>query len=415
MKNLKIEKWDTGIRYRNTSNGTITDNNAISNTIGITLEDSNNSIIKNNIVKSNKIGMQLSSSAENTIYNNLFDNTNNLNFVDLIHSNKWNSSNTSGLNIVNGTFIGGNFWATPSNNGFSQVCKDSNIDGICDSNYQLKPENFDYLPLTIVKLNQPTPAPTSTSTSTSTPTPTSTQVTPAIPLKVMIISEPGSIMSGQTSVITVSVTGSNDEAISNANVTLTPAKGGEFNPSSGQTNLFGQYTSTFKAYSEGNISVRALVKKEGFEESSGEVIISISPKVIAQTPALIPVAAREEGDFSWLWATLIILFIVISLGAILHMRKNKAAEKIEEANFCMYCKTPIPPGTEFCPHCGRKQEEKKRFCTNCGTPMPIASERCNKCGRAPSSGTDVKTCKNCGEVIPIVANFCNECGAGQPE
>lgn len=419
VKNLKIEKWDTGISYRNTSNGTITDNKAVSNTVGITLENSNNNILKNNIVKSNNIGMQLISSAENTVYNNLFNNTNNFNFVYTIHSNKWNISNASELNILNGTFLGGNFWATPSSTGFSQICKDSNIDSLCDSNFQLNPENFDYLPLTTVKSNliTPAPAPTSTHTSTSTPpstptsTPTSPQVTPAVQLKIMIISEPGSIMSGQTSVITVSVTGSNDEYISNASVTLTQAKGGELNPSSGQTNLFGEFTSTFKAYSEGNISVKALVKKEGFKESSGEVGISIS----ARTPAQTSEAAQYDGTISWLWAALILLIIAISSGTILYMRKNKAKKKIEETYLCIYCKAPISLGTEFCPHCGRRQEEKKRYCTNCGAPMTLAPERCHKCGRTPSSGTDVKTCKNCGEVIPIVANFCSECRAGQPE
>jgi hypothetical protein len=49
---------------------------------------------------------------------------------------------------VGGSYLGGNFWAQPDGNGFSQKCKDSEPDGICDMPYEINSNNIDYLPLT---------------------------------------------------------------------------------------------------------------------------------------------------------------------------------------------------------------------------------------------------------------------------
>ncbi|WMW24959.1 NosD domain-containing protein [Methanolobus sediminis] len=53
-------------------------------------------------------------------------------------------------NIVGGPYLGGNYWATPDNNGFSQTNADTDEDGFCDSplnKYELAVSNIDYLPL----------------------------------------------------------------------------------------------------------------------------------------------------------------------------------------------------------------------------------------------------------------------------
>ena len=61
--------------------------------------------------------------------------------------NTWNTTRQSGINIIGGSFLGGNFWANPDGTGFSQTCKDVNGDGICDKSYILDANNIDYLPL----------------------------------------------------------------------------------------------------------------------------------------------------------------------------------------------------------------------------------------------------------------------------
>jgi len=82
------------------------------------------------------------------ITNNHFNNTVNVNApegTDCV----FNITKTIGKNIVGGTCIGGNYWATPSGNGFSQTHCDSNGDGFADEPYKLEgcENSVDYLPL----------------------------------------------------------------------------------------------------------------------------------------------------------------------------------------------------------------------------------------------------------------------------
>ncbi|MEQ9729192.1 MAG: NosD domain-containing protein [Candidatus Methanoperedens sp.] len=148
-------------------NNTLNENNAGFNTIGILIEKSsisntlignnvsnnlngifltNNNILTSNIVSNNN-NRGISLGSGNLIYNNYFNNSNNSDIVDGTGSNTWNITKTAGTNIVDGPYLGGNFWANPNGTGFSQTCKDSNSDGICDSLYVLDVNNIDYFPL----------------------------------------------------------------------------------------------------------------------------------------------------------------------------------------------------------------------------------------------------------------------------
>ena len=89
---------------------------------------------------------------DNLLYNNYFNNTNNIDSYEIVHANTWNTSKTSGTNIINGSWLGGNYWATPSGTGFSETCTDANDDGICDEHYNLTTNNTDHLPLTKAKV-----------------------------------------------------------------------------------------------------------------------------------------------------------------------------------------------------------------------------------------------------------------------
>src|SRR5659263_16149 len=98
--------------YLNSSsnNNTLTNNTANLNIYGIFLNSaSNNNTLTNNTANSNSNrGIYLSSASNNTIYNNYFNNTNNA-WDD--GSNVWNTTITSGTNIIGGSWLGGNYWS----------------------------------------------------------------------------------------------------------------------------------------------------------------------------------------------------------------------------------------------------------------------------------------------------------------
>ncbi len=124
VNNVNVTRWDSGIYLRNSSNNNVTGNNASNNSNGINLSNSNN----------------------NYIYNNYFNNSNNVIIDSSV--NYWNTTRRSEKNIINGSFIGGNFWADPDGNGWSQTCTVNNFYGMCDSPYVIDPANKDFLPLT---------------------------------------------------------------------------------------------------------------------------------------------------------------------------------------------------------------------------------------------------------------------------
>ena len=84
--------------------------------------------------------------SDNRIYNNYFNNTVNVR-TEKSKGNSWNTTKTRRTNIVKGPYLGGNFWANPKGNGFSQTAKDSNSDWISDKAYRVNGSDFDFLPL----------------------------------------------------------------------------------------------------------------------------------------------------------------------------------------------------------------------------------------------------------------------------
>jgi parallel beta-helix repeat protein len=91
-------------------------------------------------------GIGLIQAHRTRIENNWFSNTKNVYFGDDVTGTTWNTTKTQGPNIVNGPYLGGNFWAQPDGKGFSETHPDRG-DGFCDAPYAIDANNTDYLPL----------------------------------------------------------------------------------------------------------------------------------------------------------------------------------------------------------------------------------------------------------------------------
>lgn len=174
VRNCNISEFRMGITLDKSDDNTMTniisssnyyhgfyfyygDNNTLTNSIaqnsvtldGVALMFSQYNVIKNNYIKNNqRYGIAVTTASEyNIFYNNHVNNTDNYrNFAGVF--NYFNTTKTSGTNIVNGIYIGGNYWAHPDGTGFSETCIDSDNDDICDSSYNIESYgDYDYLPL----------------------------------------------------------------------------------------------------------------------------------------------------------------------------------------------------------------------------------------------------------------------------
>ncbi len=130
-----------GIELYESSNNTLTGNTANSNDYGgIYLESSSNNTLLNNTASNNYYyyGIELYDSSDNLIYNNYWSNTNNAYDNGV---NTWNTTKTPGLNIIGGSFIGGNYWSDYKGN-------DPDGDGLGNMSYSIDGDgNSDYHPL----------------------------------------------------------------------------------------------------------------------------------------------------------------------------------------------------------------------------------------------------------------------------
>jgi|LGVD01.1.fsa_nt_gb parallel beta-helix repeat protein len=138
------------IRYGNHNTFTnITSSNNNDNGIEFVFDTDHNTVNNSHIERNSGAGVYfyVSNADDNLFYNNYLDNANNFGSGGTVHTNNWNTSKRLSTNIINGSYLGGNYWATPSGTGFSETCTDTNDDGICDNSYNLATNNIDHLPL----------------------------------------------------------------------------------------------------------------------------------------------------------------------------------------------------------------------------------------------------------------------------
>jgi PGF-pre-PGF domain-containing protein len=149
IQNNKISSFNTGIGVytgNEGGSGSIINNAIFDCSGGILLFSSNDNKISGNRISNCETGLDLVDSYGTIIYNNNFNNTRNVQFTD---TSDWNITKTPGKNIIGGPYIGGNYWATPAGDGFSQTHSDANGDGIAEEPYYMNEANIDYLPLVI--------------------------------------------------------------------------------------------------------------------------------------------------------------------------------------------------------------------------------------------------------------------------
>ena len=129
-----------GIFMNSSSNNTLTNNTINSNDRGIDFDGGSNNTITNNKLLNNSRGISGSPCEYNFIYNNYFNNIDNVGYFQ--GPNVWNLTKTPGKNIVDGNYLGGNYW-----NDYNGT--DTDKDGIGDTPYVIDENNTDYLPLIV--------------------------------------------------------------------------------------------------------------------------------------------------------------------------------------------------------------------------------------------------------------------------
>lgn len=126
-----------GIRLYYSSNNNVTMNNVSYGTgsdSGIDFNSATDNIVAGNLITFNGKGISMCPACHNNrVYNNYFNNDPNTDIQGT--GNTWNIARTKGKNVVGGPYIGGNYWASPGGDGFSQTAQDMNGDGISDAPY----------------------------------------------------------------------------------------------------------------------------------------------------------------------------------------------------------------------------------------------------------------------------------------
>lgn len=149
-----VNTCDTyGLEVTDSEYTTVTKNNISDNTYAaVKFENSRHSVISGNTLSQTKIGPVLivgNEVRDAVITNNYFSSFENISVDPVSADIVWNNTQTVGVNILGGPYLGGNYWgSTSGGKGFSDKVKDDDGFGIGDDPYVINEYNTDFLPLT---------------------------------------------------------------------------------------------------------------------------------------------------------------------------------------------------------------------------------------------------------------------------
>ncbi len=169
VRNLVLTDWDSGIGVTSAfgvkitkctlknndyaigaADGGITVRGSIiqGSEYGIFCEPMSGCNVYGSQIKDNAWGIRMWDNTLGTIANNYLRNTNNVDLQGMPESTACNTPLTHARNIIGGTWCGGNYWASPMGDGYSETCLDADRNGICDQAYDLGGGYMDNFPLT---------------------------------------------------------------------------------------------------------------------------------------------------------------------------------------------------------------------------------------------------------------------------
>ncbi len=176
LKKNTIKGCGLGVGITGSMQTTLEENNINScNIYGVEVVDSEDSIAKKNAISDNKYAaMRFETSKNSTIIgntltktdtgavliigndvhqaeitDNYFSSFENIAVDDVSTDIVWNITQTPGVNILGGPYLGGNYWGSAiGSKGFSDTASDKDGYGIADEPFRINDYNIDYLPLT---------------------------------------------------------------------------------------------------------------------------------------------------------------------------------------------------------------------------------------------------------------------------
>ncbi|MDR2869822.1 MAG: SPFH domain-containing protein [Deferribacteraceae bacterium] len=89
-----------------------------------------------------------------------------------------------------------------------------------------------------------------------------------------------------------------------------------------------------------------------------------------------------------------------------YMAPAQAQPAARKEVFCSNCSKKYPATSNFCPHCG----DKNNPCPRCGSDNQAGSKRCVSCGTALVADNLGEACSRCGQQVELGVKFCPKCG-----
>lgn len=143
------QSGSVGVDFRN-SQGLLVQSNLIENTSSSSVRfvNSNNAVVRDNQLISGTFGIHFGTSTTAVqIYNNIVRSHLFVAGGSVGATIQWNTQLTAGPNIIGGAFVGGNAYVNNGNNSYSTTCSDSDGNGICDSPFSFNAVSADNFPL----------------------------------------------------------------------------------------------------------------------------------------------------------------------------------------------------------------------------------------------------------------------------